>query len=212
MKKVFLILLLILIIPISHYGQSNKMPEVLKNHAVLFKDELDSYFYRASVYFINFNDKLAVNEIKKAIDFVNIEISQTDENGRKSLDPIIADLNLLMTNLGLSNLENIQPLKLTFARSHHKLARFYCNKAKSLYNNNSYYGSIVTLNAASSYLVYGVKWIGYEPSKGTRSTRIAINNATTSIMNREEVKMKDYQKLLNYIDSEIRAFGNIIPQ
>ncbi|MFC2137478.1 hypothetical protein ACFLTE_04820 [Bacteroidota bacterium] len=209
MYKAIIIKLLLLVF-IATNAQTEKLPTALKNHAAVYKDELDKYFYNASVYFINFNDKLATVEIKKAIEFINIEISQSDERAKIVLDPIIADLDKLVIDLGLNNLQNIYPLKSSFAKAHHKLARFYCNKAISLYNSNSIYGSILYLNAASSYLVYGAKWAGFEPKKGMRSTRVAINNATLAIHNREEIILKDYKKLLDYIDSEIKRFGNLI--
>ena len=71
MKKVIAFLIII------NYGfilnQSNNEPVKQEHSMAYIMNELDSYFYQAAMYFINFDDKKASHEIKSALQLINKE-------------------------------------------------------------------------------------------------------------------------------------------
>ncbi len=185
-----------------------QVPVYVETSSLVYMDELDSYFYQSAVYFINFNDKAASDEIKKAVVFIGAEADKIKEPANKRLVDIRNELSGLSKDLILGKVDNIQRLKRTFARTHYTLAKYYITKAKSYTAKGESIKAIPPLEASSNYLVHGVKWVGHEVSKETRSVRKSINKLDEAIKTRDEINKNELEKVTKFIDKEIIKFGN----
>ena len=185
-----------------------QVPVYVESLTMVYMDELDSYFYQSAVNFINFNDKIASEEITKAAVFIGLEADKIKEPANKKLVDVKNELSALSRDLILGKVENIQRLKRTFARTHYTLAKYYITKSKSLVSSGELNKSLPYLEAASNYLVHGVKWVGHEVSKETRLVRKSVDNLVLAVNTRDEINKNELDRVLKFIDKEIIKFGN----
>ena len=192
---------------INLYSQK-QIPVEVKYTTIVFMDELDAHFYQAAVNYINFNDAIAAENVRKAAYYIS---SETEQMMAQSKDRFIKIGNrLLQLSEDLSNgkVMNIQQLVKVFAVTHYELASYFMELSNVSYKENNIYNCVFFLDAASTYLVLGAKWIGHEVGQGTRTTRKSINNLTQAIRTRNEINNAELKKVLDFMNKEINKFGN----
>lgn len=181
----------------------NQIP--VEMSTVVMMDELDAFFYQAAVNFINFKDLEAAEDVKKALFFI---FYQADKASSKTVfNNVTVELNKLSFDLIRGSVEDIQRLKRTFARTHYTLANYYIQEANKSIEKSELNKALYELNASSNYLALGVKWIGYEMSEGTRSTRKSIYKLNKAIAARETINPQEVKKVAKFLESEVVKFG-----
>ena len=192
---------------INLYSQK-QVPVEVQYKTIVFMDELDAHFYQAAVNYINFNDAMAAENVRKAAYYISSETEQMITKHKDRFIKIGSNLLQLSEDLDNGKVMNIQQLVKKFAVTHYELASYYMELSNTSFKENNIYNSVFFLDAASTYLILGAKWIGHEVGQGTRSTRKSIHNLTQAIRTRNEINTAELKKVLDFINKEINKFGN----
>ncbi len=207
-KLITLNLLIYVLISPKLITAQERVPVQIDQSTVVYMDELNAYFYQASVLFINFKDTEAAVELKKSSDYANKLSRNIPDDLKIIIKNIVNELNLLTSDLINLKVDNIQRLKRTYARSHYTLATCYYSMSVDLFNKQDDLSAIIALETASNYLAYGVVWVGYEPGKQTRATRKSIHNINIAVSARNEINKEELDNVMKYIGKELNKLGN----
>ena len=189
------------------YSQK-QVPVEVQYKTIVFMDELDAHFYQAAINYINFNDAIAAENIRKAAYYFSSVNEQMITQSKDRYLKIGNQLFQLSEDLSNGKVMNIQKLAKEFAATHYELSSYFMELSNISFKEDNIFNCVIFLDAASTYLVLGAKWIGYEVGQGTRATRRSIDNLTQAIRTRNEINTTELKKVLDFMNKEINKYGN----
>lgn len=202
--SILIITLIVITLPLDLISQS--VDPVYHLKTLTNQDELDEYLYRAVMNYIDLNDALAGENLKKAAEMIGSEKKENVPFQYDDYMAIASHMIELSQELSQSKIKSIETVSDEFGKINFQLARYYMNYSKDELQNKRSVNSLLYLECASYYFVVSAKWNGNEISEGIRNARKSIDKLNKKSKSGEELDMVEFQKNMDFIEREIDKF------
>lgn len=178
-----------------------------------FTDEPARRYKMSREKFMEKDMKAAANEILKAAAFLKLESSRANEEGKKSLDDSIKELEKTAEEVEKGNITDVEQLDNVFIRANTSLAKHHYLKALDASAENNFTEAAKELKAAVISLEGGASAIGRKMGKTSLAIMEKSRVLAEKLAKESRLVAEELGKALQEFGSEIEKFTKeILPK